>query len=156
MTTSLLHTTDSFTINLTFSGLTKERKQQYLIMHRYQSMSWCTSCRKSQIFFSPLQCHRRLIASPFLSFFFCFLFWLAAFFYIIYSPCISQNPMLDSMAFSGPASIITTYFNESSHMTIPLIKRENLHNLFFLWLIYTFFHFGVLFCNIFTYYGNQS
>ena len=47
--------------------------------------------------------------------------------------------MLNSMAFSGPASIITTYFNESSHMTIPLIKRANLHISFFFFVTDLYF-----------------
>ena len=57
--------------------------------------------------------------------------------------------MLDSMAFSGPASIITMYFNESAHMTIPLIKRANLHISFFFfcdWFIFFFileFYFAI-------------
>ena len=40
-------------------------------------------------------------------------------------------------------------------MTIPLLKKQLLTYLF-LSLIYTFFHFGVLFCIIFTYYDNHS
>ena len=64
--------------------------------------------------------------------------------------------MLGCMAFSGPARIITTYFNKSAHMTIPLIQKQIFTYIFCLWLIYIFFHFGVLFCIIFTYYDNQS
>ena len=43
------------------------------------------------------------------------------------------------MAFSGPARIITTYFNKSAHMTIPLIQKQIFTYIFCLWLIYTFF-----------------
>ena len=47
--------------------------------------------------------------------------------------------MLGCMAFSGPARIITTYFNKSAHMTIPLIQKQIFTYIFCLWLIYTFF-----------------
>ena len=65
--------------------------------------------------------------------------------------------MLGFMAFSGPACIITKYVNKSAHMTIPLIQKQIFTYLFFFVVdLYFFFHFGVLFCNIFTYYENQS
>ena len=63
--------------------------------------------------------------------------------------------MLGCMAFSGPACIITTYVNKSAHMTIPLIQKQIFTYVFFV-VDYTFFHFGVLICNIFTYYDNQT
>ena len=43
------------------------------------------------------------------------------------------------MALSGPARIITTYFNKGAHVTVPLVKKANPQLSFFLWLIYTFF-----------------
>ena len=38
------------------------------------------------------------------------------------------------MAFSGPARIITTYFNKSAHMTIPLIQKQ-IFTLLFLFVV---------------------
>ena len=89
-----------------------------------------------------------------LSFLFPFFFYsdLQYLFDIIYSPWISQNPMPGCMAFSGLACIITTYLNKKCLHDLTTHKKANLHLsfFFFLWLIYTFFHFGVLSCIIFT------
>ena len=126
-------------------------------MHRYQSMWRCTSCRKSQTFFSLVQCHRWLIPSPFLSFFFFFFILTCSFFLISFilpesnkSQCWAVwlfkalLPSSQRISLKVPTWVYHSY------------KRKSLLIFFCLWLIYTFFKFGVLFCIIFTYYDNQS
>ena len=48
----------------------------------------------------------------------------------------------ESMSGGKGVAAVTTLFNKSAHMTVPLVKKQNLTYLF-RWLIYTFFHFGV-------------